>query len=89
MAIQDRGKRIAALCLAAGLWTLAVTLHAAEQMPPAQPNRVERTAKKAGEAIERTGKRALGAVERGAKHADKALTNAAEKTENWVKQKTK
>ena len=29
------------------------------------------------------------AVERGAKRTDKALTNAAEKTDNWVKEKTK
>jgi hypothetical protein len=28
-------------------------------------------------------------VERGAKAADKALTNAAKKTDSWIKEKTK
>lgn len=88
MAFQDTGKRIAALCLALGLSVAAAPSQAAnEKMPPAQ--RIERTAKKAGEAIERTGKRAVNAVERGAKKTDKALTHAAEKTDHWVKEKTK
>jgi hypothetical protein len=86
MAIQTRGKGIAGLFVAVGLSVATLPSYAAD-MPPAQ--RIERTAKKVGEAIERTGKRAVNAVERGAKHADKALTNAAEKTDNWVKQKTK
>jgi len=52
-------------------------------------NAVERTAKKATKAVQKTGKRALNAVERGAKAADKALTNAGEKTEAWVKRQTR
>jgi hypothetical protein len=87
----------AALALVAGLLLAAGAVHAQEKK--AEGNAVERTAKKAADATgrtveraakatERTAKRAVGAVERGAKAADKALTNAGEKTENWVKQKT-
>src|SRR3954468_13286110 len=89
MSTNNRLPCKAGLCLAVGLLASGVTLHAAEEKPPTQPNRRERTAKKAGDAIERTRKRAVGAVERGAKKTDKALTHAAEKTDNWVKQKTK
>ena len=79
------------------LFSLLMVLAAPQAL--AEDNAVERTAKKAADATERTvnraakatektAKRAVGAVERGAKAADKALTNAGEKTENWVKQKT-
>jgi hypothetical protein len=88
MTIQSRGVRIAGLCLGLGVLILGHPVYAAEDKP-AEPNRVERTAKKAADATERGAKRALGAVERAAKKTDKALTNAAEKTENWVKEKTK
>ena len=65
----------------------------------AEGNAVERTANKAADATERTVNRAVKATERGAKRAgrrrrarrqgaDKALTNAAKKTDNWVKDKT-
>src|SRR3954468_5842166 len=89
MSTNNRLPCKAGLCLAVGLLASGVTLHAAEEKPAAQPNRVERTAKKAADATERGAKKAVGAVERAAKKTDKALTHAAEKTDNWVKQKTK
>jgi hypothetical protein len=45
--------------------------------------------KEDGNAVERTAKRAANATKRTAKNVDKALTHAGEKTENWVKEKTK
>ena len=75
------------LCLSVSLAQPALAEEPAK--PPAEPNRVERTAKKAADATERTAKKAAGAVERTAKKVDKALTNAAEKADNWVKEKTK
>jgi chemotaxis regulatin CheY-phosphate phosphatase CheZ len=61
----------------------------AAEAPPSEPNKVERTAKRAADATERAAKRAVEAIERGATKTDKALTNAAEKTDHWVKEKTK
>ncbi len=52
-------------------------------------NAVERTAKRAANATEHTARRAVDATARTAKKVDKALTHAGEKTENWVKEKTK
>ena len=86
MRIQNRGVRIAGLCLA--LFMLVRPVYATDAKP-SEPNAVERTAKKAANATERGAKRAVGAVENAAKKTDKALTNAAEKTDHWVKEKTK
>jgi hypothetical protein len=52
-------------------------------------NAVERTAKKVTKAVQKAGKATVNAIDRGTKAADKALTNAGEKTEAWVKSKTK
>lgn len=72
----------------------------AQQQKKEEGNAVERTAKRAANATERTATRATKATERGvnravdgtkhtAKKVDKALTHAGEKTENWVKEKTR
>jgi hypothetical protein len=70
---------------------LAVLLAAgpAAAQEKSEGNAVTRTAKKAANATERGVKRAAKAVERGAKVTGKALNRAAEKTENWVKEKTR
>ena len=73
--------------VAAALGSFAA--RAADEKPAeGKPNRIERTATKAGKAIERTGDRAAKATVNGLDRAGKAVGRKAEKTTDWAKKKT-
>lgn len=79
MRLPSRPVPLVVFCIAA----LAVpSLHAEE------PNRVERTAKKAGAAVDATAQRAEKWAARTTKRTAKAVGHAADKTESWIKKKT-
>jgi hypothetical protein len=88
MRIQGSYGVAARLSLSIGLLALACGVCIAQEKK-SEGNAVERTAKKAANATERTANRAVNATARTAKKVDKALTHAGEKTEHWVKEKTK
>jgi hypothetical protein len=79
---------LAVFVAAAAILCRITATHAADEGVK-QGNAVERTAKKVTKAVERAGKATVNAIDRGTKAVDKALTNAGEKTEAWVKSKTK
>jgi hypothetical protein len=90
MPIQVSFRVTARLPLGIGLLALACSSFSfAQQQKKEDGNTVEHTAKRATNATERGVNRAVNGTARTAKKVDKALTHAGEKTEHWVKEKTK